>query len=47
MRIDWDLYNELLRKDKLTKDEYELFKTFYHMEEETTSERYDREPNEE
>lgn len=42
MGINWILYNELMNKENLTDDEYELFKTFYHMEEEATSERYER-----
>lgn len=47
MWIDWRKYKELLRKDELTDDEWELFKAFYRMEEEATSQRYDRKGNEE
>lgn len=41
MRFNLRLYEELLRKDELTPDEYELFKTLYHMEEEKDSFRED------
>ena len=40
-RFDLRLYNELLRKDKLTDDEWEIFKTLYHMEDERESFRED------
>lgn len=41
MYFDKELYDKLLRKDKLTDDEWEIFKTLYIMEDERDSFRED------